>query len=194
MGKHRNLIRYKPSLWRADESQAVDVENQMRRLTSGGGAANGSRWKPGGKIPSGTSQKYTHKNTCTGPGQNFLWPFLNLPCVFQLSRVWSTNSQVKMQSGQTRDHPAPTPTHHPGNYSLLALKQNWIIASDGPDKNLLSQCNFKGERSGDKRKQVLLEGSDLPKLMWFEISLALRMSWSLPTTQAHDDCRKGWRF
>ena len=107
---------------------------------------------------------------------------------------WSTNSQVKKQSGQTRDHPAPTPTHHPGNYSLLALKQNWIIASDGPDKNLLSQCNFKGERSGDKRKQVLLEGSDLPKFIWFEISLALRMSWSLPTTQAHDDCRKGWRF
>lgn len=104
-----------------------------------------------------------------------------------LNHKLPSESTILMQSGQTWDHPSSTPTHHPGNYSLLALKQNWIIASDGPDKNLLSQSNFKGERSGDKRKQVLLEGSDLPKPIWFEISLALRTSWSLPTTQAH-----GW--
>lgn len=104
-----------------------------------------------------------------------------------LNHKLPSESTILMQSGQTWDHPSPTPTHHPGNYSLLALKQNWVIASDGPDKNLLSQSNFKGERSGDKRKQVLLEGSDLPKPIWFEISLALRTSWSLPTTQAH-----GW--
>lgn len=160
------------------------------RLTSGGGVGKWKQKEARRKDPQWNfseiyTQKHTHRTrSFIKSSLGFSWNFHALFRVTEAHRLPSERT-ILMQSGQTWDHPSPTPTHHPGNYSLLALKQNCIIASDGPDKNLLSQCNFQGERSADKRKQVPLEGSDLPKPIWFEILLALRTSRSLPTTQAH---------
>ena len=116
----------------------------------------------------------------------------------EVAEAWTSkcehNFDAKWSSLRTT-HPS-SPPHHPGNYSLLALKQ--ISEVDYYDTKWLGQdslipVQFHKERLGEISKQILFEGTEPPKPILFELLFAYLSSAYFPGLR-DDRCRKGWRF
>lgn len=168
-GKHRNLIRYKPSLksrwkssgWCGKSNEETDLWGVGRQMEADGSQEERSLWN----FSEIYTQKYMHRTRSKLSGLS--WTFHAFFSAFQGLKHKLPSEDAKWSNLITQPPPPPTIQ---ATIVYLALKQNWIIASDVSDKldpYLNATLRGKGQRQAQAGS---LEGSDLPKLMIWDLA------------------------